>query len=126
MSIPWIYITVSWVSVSWITSIILAYNGNVLIYIFIVIWIVLTICWSYTQYKESETIKIKVDFQKENDSYIFSIPYSLYKKEHPMISMVWPNYEPCWFDWPKEIQKNGTIILENATELIEDRYILIK
>lgn len=128
MKIPGFYITLLWIFISWIASVILAYDSSIYMYWFVTLWILVTIIWAYTQYTESQTVKIKLDLKEDIESgkFICHIPYSKYKKKNPVLSMIWPNYESCWFEWPKQILDDGTIIIESDTDLKEDRYFLIK
>lgn len=128
MKIPGFYLSLLWIFISGVTSVILAYNSSFYVYWFVTLWILITILWAYTQYIESQTVKIKLDFKKDIESGKLTcyIPYSKYKKKNPVLSMIWPNYESCWFDWPKRILEDGTIIIELDTDLKEDRYLLIK
>ena len=64
-----------------------------MIYYLVVLGIIVTLIGAYIQYKESETVKIKLDFQrdKNGDQYIFEIPFSRHKKLNPITMIQYEN-----------------------------------
>ena len=129
--IPWILITVTWATISWIASIVLSYNSVSEIYFLVIFGILTTLVWAYIQYKESETIKVKLDFKKDNHykNYKTEIPFSIHKKLHPIIAIQYENGASGTWDCmlgPEEIRDDWTIIFAINELPSKDLYCLIR